>query len=148
MSVPFFLLLILQIFVLLQRAIRAHFDAHTELKCDARFEGLFNGRSRGQKRMLEHASDNFENNLPPTNRQHGVATAPNVLPSSPPPNAIAGPSTLAPFSSHNQIHASGSAVPYQHYSPIDFNFESCNYSSATTIPHPYYSTDTYSYHSY
>ncbi|KAF9221240.1 hypothetical protein BS17DRAFT_785543 [Gyrodon lividus] len=66
----------------------------------------------------------------------------------PPPNAIAGPSTLAPFSSHNQIHASSSAVPYQHYPPMDFNYESCNYSSATTTPHPYYSTDTYLYHSY
>ncbi|KAG2142234.1 uncharacterized protein EDB93DRAFT_1105489 [Suillus bovinus] len=108
----------------LLKAIREYFDSHTNLKNDARFEGLFNGRSRGQKRPLQVANitENEENIPPPTNRQR-------IDPSFPPSIESAS------FASHNRL-----------YPPMQFN--TSNYPSSSTIPPPLYPQASYSYYSH
>ncbi|KAG2154231.1 uncharacterized protein EDB93DRAFT_1336126 [Suillus bovinus] len=108
----------------LLKAIREYFDSHANLKNDARFEGLFNGRSRRQKRPLQVANitENEENIPPPTNRQR-------INPSFPPSIESAS------FASHNRL-----------YPPMQFN--SSNYPSSSTIPPPLYPQASYSYYSH
>ncbi|OJA09371.1 hypothetical protein AZE42_08543 [Rhizopogon vesiculosus] len=54
-----------------KKIIREYFELHPEVKDDARFLGLFTGRSRGQKRSFnEGPSDENDQNAPPTTRPH------------------------------------------------------------------------------